>query len=257
MPFPESPRVFYEKTPLVEVTCQVRYPKLLRIDKQEPVDFQEHIYDKYPNLLVKETVVLDVNPNEGGVNKNSTPAYEFSNAENNLTATLASEALTLVATQYVSWQQFNEEFLFLLDALRTHYPIKFFTRLGLRYKDIINRADLGLNDAPWQDLLAPSLVGVLAEPHIGGELIKEQMSRFVLELVDPPSCLVHVQHGLVTHKTSQEKCYIIDSDFITDSKVEIEDANDYFTSFNRKSGRLFRWGISKALHEAMLPRDPD
>jgi uncharacterized protein (TIGR04255 family) len=62
MPFPESPRVFYDKTPLVEVTCQVRYPKLLRIDKQEPVDFQEHIYDKYPNLSVKESVVLDVNP---------------------------------------------------------------------------------------------------------------------------------------------------------------------------------------------------
>jgi len=45
---PESPRVIYASNPLVDVICQVRFPRILRIDSELPVAFQEAIRDQFP-----------------------------------------------------------------------------------------------------------------------------------------------------------------------------------------------------------------
>ena len=52
--FPPSPRVIYSKAPLVQVICQLRFPTLLSIESQPPVEFQERIRDHFP-LLEKVT----------------------------------------------------------------------------------------------------------------------------------------------------------------------------------------------------------
>jgi len=52
--FPESERVIYEKAPLVQVICQLRFPQILRIESQLPVEFQERIRDAFP-ILEKTT----------------------------------------------------------------------------------------------------------------------------------------------------------------------------------------------------------
>ena len=47
-PFPDAPRVMYERNPLVEVICQVRFPPVLRIEAQLPDAFQDRIRDVFP-----------------------------------------------------------------------------------------------------------------------------------------------------------------------------------------------------------------
>src|SRR5688500_6344305 len=46
--FPRSPRVFYEKAPLVEVISQLRYPPILAIQGRPPIDFQERVRATFP-----------------------------------------------------------------------------------------------------------------------------------------------------------------------------------------------------------------
>ena len=43
MLFSDRPRTHYEKAPLHEVICQLRFPTILSINSKEPADFQELI----------------------------------------------------------------------------------------------------------------------------------------------------------------------------------------------------------------------
>ncbi|WJI52911.1 TIGR04255 family protein [Mesorhizobium sp. C089B] len=46
--FPNSERVIYARSPLVQVICQIRFPKILRIEASPPADFQDQVRDLYP-----------------------------------------------------------------------------------------------------------------------------------------------------------------------------------------------------------------
>ena len=48
MPFPDSERVIYQRNPLLEVICQLRFPSILRIDSEAPAVFQERVRKEYP-----------------------------------------------------------------------------------------------------------------------------------------------------------------------------------------------------------------
>ena len=53
-PFPDVPRQVWKENLLREVICQIRFPKLLVIDRDIPVEFQQSIYRRYPILEEKE-----------------------------------------------------------------------------------------------------------------------------------------------------------------------------------------------------------
>jgi uncharacterized protein (TIGR04255 family) len=63
MQFPDYERVIYERNPLNEVLCQLRFPSILKVTSQQPVEFQEVIRTDYPILNIKRPVELPV-PNQ-------------------------------------------------------------------------------------------------------------------------------------------------------------------------------------------------
>ena len=46
--FSQEPRQIYQRNPLAEVICQLRFPEILSIGANLPVDFQEAIRDEFP-----------------------------------------------------------------------------------------------------------------------------------------------------------------------------------------------------------------
>ena len=165
-PFPESERVIYAHNPLELVICQLRFHAILKISSGPPADFQESLRRNYP--LYREIPPIDIAtgfppelvniignllPNQGS------KTYELSTQDGNWQVTLTQESLALSCKKYIRWEEFRESLLTVLDLLIKIYEPPFFTRIGLRYRDVITRNGLGLTEVPWGDLLSQELAG--------------------------------------------------------------------------------------------------
>ena len=52
---------------------------------------------------------------------------------------------------------------------------------------------------------------------------------------------------------SDEKCYMIDSDFFNNNKLTIDEARDKLDYFHIRASRLIQWCITETIHKAMEP----
>jgi uncharacterized protein (TIGR04255 family) len=258
-PFPDSERIIYSKNPLESVICQLRFPVILKIGAKPPVEFQEALRGEYP--LFREIPPLDIAtglppelsammskllPNPSG------KAYEMTSSDGSWQLTLTQESLALSSKKYARWEQFSESLQAALGLLEKIYGPSFYTRIGLRYRNIITRRQLDLTDVNWNELLSPELACEFHSRIAGA--VESTGHQIVLRL-QADAAKVTLQHGLGSK--DGEVCYIIDSDFYVNEKTGVKDAARILDYFNRQAGRLFKWCISDRLHRAMEPNAVD
>lgn len=263
MPFRESPRVIYRQNPLVEVICQLRFPTILRIGTPHIADFQDNIRGKYPRYEVQEpsvdfphvakevsSILLQIGlPKPPG----AIDTYRFSAKDSQRFVTLSQDFLALTECKYEKWEMFREAMNETEGAFRQTFNPAFYTRIGLRYKDIIVRSRLGLANEPWKNLLQPHIVAELADQDVSDAILTTQ-KQSIIKTLDIPDGQVKLTHGLLHDAKSNEQCYLIDADFSVAN--EREGFNEPFAvldKFNHLAGRLFRWAITDKLHAAMEP----
>ena len=261
MPFPESERVIYKNNPLEQVVCQLRFPAILRIGTDIPVGFQERIRQSYPIFQEKSEIPLVLPPElaqqvpQEVLNslKLSNKAYDFKSSDNDWIVSLTNNFLALTCNDYKQWEEFLNHLLIPFEALKQEYTPAFFTRVGLRYQNVIRKPSLGLETAAWSELLNEYIVGELASPELS-EVI-EEFAHIILVKLEDKLGHVRIRHGFAEdNKTGELVGYIIDSDFYTEEKMEVDDAIDLLVEFNRQNRQLFRWIISDQLHLAMEPQ---
>lgn len=260
MPFPNSPRVIYSKNPLVEVICQLRFPSILRIDSEVPSKFQEKIRHQYP--LFEETPIKELKlelPPELiqafkeviSPVKTGKIAYDFLSPDKTWKVGLTREFIALSTNKYERWEEFKAYLEEPLSALINVYSPAFFTRVGLRYRDVICRSALGLpTDYPWSELLKPHIAGELTSPTLA-DCVFGVAKKIQVRLSENAEVLI--QHGFVQHPEG-ETCYLIDSDFSISAQTEVTDVIPTLDLFNRQTRDFFRWCITDQLHRAMEPR---
>jgi len=255
MIFPDSPRVIYDKNPLHEVICQIRFPTILRIASEPPTEFQESLRGRFPLFSENRQATLQL-PNgiERVLPTELTPktevAYELTSDNEAWTVSLTPSFLALTCREYSRWESFKEWLTLPLQALEKTYTPPFITRIGLRYQDIIRRSMLDLDTSPWQELLSKSIAAELADRRLS-QRISHVAREFRVK--DDSGSEVQVRHGFVQHKESGEQCYLIDADFFTEERVKHEQIVSKLDRFHRDAGRLFRWCITPRLHAAMGP----
>ncbi len=258
MPFPETNRVIYEKNPLDQVICQLRFPTVLRIDTEPPAKFQDMIRNQYPNFREVQPSIPELPKEIVKILGSESPfrignaVYEFVSADELWKISLSRDFIALTAFKYKKWEDFKEHFKKPIEALVDIYKPSFYTRIGLRYRDVIQRSKLDLTNMKWSDLLKTHIAGELSTPDVMENIMHRACD--VLICLREHSGLVHLQHGLGKDSESNEPVYIIDSDFYTDNKTEIANAAQILDYFNKQAARLFRWCISERLHNAMDPR---
>ena len=265
MPFPVTKRIIYKKNPLVEVICQLRFPPILSIDTEIPAKFQEAIKKIYP-LFTENAEIIVRFPNIPNAIDSAlieklelSPAarnrknYEFLSSDENWKINLTREFLALSTKKYHRWEEFRT---FLEEAfkpfLEIYSPI-FFSRIGLRYRNIINRSELNLGDTPWSDLLKPSILGMLNDATIGPN-ISATTNITEIDLSDKQS-KVRITSGLLEEAQTREKAFMIDSDFFTEQKTSVEEALTKLDFFNERGTRLIQWSITEKLHVTMEPEN--
>src|SRR3989442_14073067 len=153
MIFPDASRVLYERNTLQTVVCQLRFPQILRIEADEPVAFQERIRAEYPILNTRAQLDLAAAlPEEIAKLVNASlplpirqgRAYDFASPDEKWKATLAGTFIALTATRaYERWEGFKTRLTPLVNAVIEIYQPAFFSRIGLRYQNAIQRSALG------------------------------------------------------------------------------------------------------------------
>lgn len=264
MEFPDSPRVIYSINPLDQVICQLRFPAILRIDSQSPYEFQDQIRNAFPLYSEGKDLspdipveILDQLSRETVVNFpssfNNRMNYHFESVDKIWMVNLTNNFIALSAKKYDRWENFRSHLAMILEPFQRIYQPAFFSRIGLRYIDIINRSKFQLENNKWTDLIQPYILGVISSDHIKSDDIKNSLSTDEI-LLDNNQGLVRLLHGFATEKSSGNIVYFIDSDSFCESQAEVQNVFSKLDYFNQNGWRLFRWCITDLLHNAMQPK---
>ncbi|MGE0490976.1 MAG: TIGR04255 family protein [Vulcanimicrobiota bacterium] len=264
MPFPSSERVIYERNPLKEVICDLQFPAILEISSSNPVAFQKVVRKAYP-LFSKGTSVHQVNaPPEipphviqlflSQVGEAGPPTFTFKTADENRAIVMSQSNLVLHEKDYKEWTEFKANFSDVEKTFRKVYEPPFYTRIGLRYVNVIDRDALDLGDSSWSEILKTRLLGLLGG--INGVEVTETKTEALLNLnvTSVKGAQAYVRHGLVREQSSGRPLYVLDIDLFTDERSKPTDVPKRLDVFSREAGNFFRHVTRGKLHEALGPR---
>lgn len=259
MEVPKSKRVIYERNPLIEVVCQLRFPPILRLSREEPFEFQDEIRFDYPHFDTGNPQVPSEIANT--LQRFNLPfpgdkSYAFHSEDRKWKISLAKDFLALTSFEYQRYESFKNRLQKIIEVFERIYKPSYYSRVGIRYKDLIRRSQLGLQDKDWSELI---------EKRIASELHDNDFSQSIQAifknlLLETDYGRVNFHHGLVNaqdqnNQANSEIAYLLDADFFTEEKMENkDDAWKRIDQFNKSAGDLFRWSITDILHNAMRPQ---
>jgi uncharacterized protein (TIGR04255 family) len=253
MVFPKSQRVVFNNNPLVQVICQLRFPPILGIVSKEPADFQEKVratlplYEKGLALPQEIAAILAqvqiAAPTPEGI------VHKFLSEDRTSEIDLTRDFIAVATTKYRRWEEFQQTVRMAMEALESNYRPAFYSRIGLRYRDVIDRNRLGITASPWSELIRGSIIGLLADQSVGGNVLSAQ-GQTQIDLGSGEFLLL--QNGS-TPLPSGGQGYAIDADFHTEAKRTGSEVFDVLGRFNREAGNFFRWAITPKLSAALEP----
>ena len=262
MPFPPADRVLFSKNPLDRVICQLRFPPILLIDSKTPAEFQERIRRHSPNFSETAEWKFEVSSDpkrqipaellRQAMQSTSTKNYEFSSEDGDWKINLTRAFVALTTKKYERWEEFKQKLEIPLTAFIDVYSPDDFTRIGLRYVDVIRRSSIDLADESWDRLLQPYILGQLSSPDVADNVINFE-NKYELELSDKKST-VRIITKFVKAEDNGEICFMLDSDFFSREKVRLNEAINKLDYFNVRASRLIQWCITDLLRKAMDPK---
>lgn len=259
--FSAEERCIYRKNQLGEVICQLRFPEILTIGVNAPVEFQEAIRGDYPQYSVRQEAPapkLTGTPGNISVqNQPATPNYQFSSADGRWRVNLTSKFISLACARYTSWEEFARQLDKPLAAFIRVYKPAWFERIGLRYMNFISRKDLGLEGEPFRELIAERYLGILADEEVAESAAAR--STVDCELAIRGGCRVklHAGPGIVKRggKQDPEVKFIFDQDLFMPGKVEVQHSAGALQTLHAQADSIFRGAITQRLHDAMEPEE--
>jgi uncharacterized protein (TIGR04255 family) len=249
-------RVVYGKNPLINVTCQLRFPRILLIDEKPPIDFQEGLRQEYPvyDKITEQAHHIQFNPTQNPqmfhVPVESTTKHIFASEDNIWTINLTGTFVSLSTTHYTEWGEFTERLKTPLELLEKIYKPNFFERIGLRYINAFRRSLLGLADVQWDELIMPFALGFLSCADFK-EAVAEYTSTSMINLDNNAKARIITALGYVGDEIT-EPSFIVDTDLFFEKK-SIPETMYALNELHGHSTNIIRSIIKEKLHEAMMP----
>ncbi len=249
--FPHKPDVQLENSPLVEVICQVRFPIILRIAKEEPAEFQELIRDKFPSLELEQGFLIQL----PGLGSQSGPraeaqsrTFRFRTADEQTVVSLAPDFYALSTNRYIDWESFAQHLQLVSDAVQRVYKPSYAIRIGLRYINRLTPANTGCRTIEEIfDLLRPELTSQ-SRSEAWGQAI-EMQGRLVL--ADNGARLtLGTRYG----EEQGEPFFLLDLDYFEQGQLEIDSVIERCSRYNQVIYRGFRWCVRDEKLETFKPR---
>ena len=257
--FSNHERCIYGKNPLADVICQLRFPEILSITANLPVEFQEEIRSEFPQFHRRqETSAPKITGTPGNFvlqNQPSTINYQFTSSDGVWRVNLTNKFISLACTKYTRWEEFAAHLDKPLAAFIRIYKPAYFERIGLRYLNFISRKDLELEAVPFSRMIVPCYLGPLMEE----DVMETSMTRCGVdtELAIRGGCRakIHAGPGLVKRNGQQEKevKFIFDQDLYMPGQVPVNLSAGALQTLHSQAGSIFRGAITNLLHDAMEP----
>ncbi len=251
--FSYETRCIYRNNPLGEVICQLRFPEILAIETQLPVEFQEAIREDFPRYAARREPVK-----RPGAATNNAVNYQFSTADGQWRVNLTGNFISLSCSRYTRWEEFAAKLDHPLAAFIQQYHPAYFERVGLRYLNFVSRKALDLEGTPFRDLFQPAYLGLLEDE----EVLETNASRCSVdaEIAIRGGCRarLHSGPGLITRggKQDSEVKFIFDQDLFMPGQVPVNLSAGALQTLHSQADALFRGAITPLLHRAMDPQEP-
>lgn len=258
--FSDQMRCVYQNNQLADVICQLRFPEILTIEANAPVDFQEAVRKFFQiYTLRKEVSAPRVTGAPNNLHFETPPAtnnYQFSTTDGIWRINLTSKFISLSCSQYTRWEDFAKRLDLLLSAFIKVYEPSLFERIGLRYINAISRRDLELNGYPYRDLIQPAYLGPLCDESIQESAFHRCGIDFEVKLGSGIMAKVHAGPGILNRNGQQdpEAKFIFDQDLYVGGNLPVNHAANTLAAIHSKATRLFRDAITDTLHNAMNPQ---
>lgn len=257
--FSHEDRCHYRSHQLAEVICQFRFPEILAISANPPVDFQEAIRSEFPQYSKRQETPapkltgipgsLTVQKQEAVIN------HQFVSRDGAWRVNLTGKFISLSCAKYTGWEDFASRLDKPLAAFIQIYKPAYFERVGLRYLNFISRSALGLEGVPFRELIAPCYLGPLAEEDVNEAGVTRSSVDAELALRGGCRAKLHAGPGMTKINGQQDKevKFVFDQDLYMPGQLQLNLAVGALQTLHHQAGSLFRGAITKRLHEAMEP----
>jgi uncharacterized protein (TIGR04255 family) len=207
--------------------CELRFPTLLELETHAPVAFQKAIRRDYPVYEDRREVRL----NASGPDQPNR-AHTFYSKNRRWTVAVRQASLALETSQYETFDKMKERVENLLPAAEKLADSAFFTRIGLRYINVLpvdaNGVDGWVND---------ELVGPLARGTFGTVGEYSQHIRGATRLGG-----FLFRHGMGLDATEGRSKYVLDLDFYRED-VEPNEVLSTLRGLHDDLFALFSWSL--------------
>ncbi len=250
----EYKRVKYNKSPLIEVIFQLRFPTILSINSKQPANFQEKIREHYPlyqeKIEQQNELVFSPNGTPSQIRQSQNKKYNFISADQLYKVSLTSSSISISTMSYTQWEDFSEHIQFIVPIFEKEYSPAFYTRVGLRYVDAITRGSLSLENKKWNELIHPHVLGIVTPEIEDG--VQSFLSEAEYKNTDGKS-FTKTHFELVHINDNPELSLLIDCDYFTSEMTNREELMSIANILHMNSSNFIGKAITEELSNAMEP----
>lgn len=237
----------YKRNFLKQAVCELRFPTLMELgDPKPPVALVAALRKEYPHLELANEVTIGI----GGGIPGSNNTHLFRSAKLTWTVSLKQSAISIETTAYTGFPNMKERILRVVEAASKVIDSDFFTRVGLRYINVIDSGDDPTDGWVNSDLVQPLLSKQFSGVH-------EYAGKMQL-VAEDGGCLL--QHGIRLKPPQRDgkdvvPDYLLDIDSFR-SDVSISDIESVLDVLHTQVFDVFDWAIGPKAREYLSEDKP-
>ncbi|WP_305805961.1 TIGR04255 family protein [Stenotrophomonas sp. YIM B06876] len=226
----------YKQSLVRTIVCEFRFPTLLELgEAKPPIDFARSLRKSYPNLERGNELSI------GASGTGSTFFHVFRSIKGGWSISLKPNSVAIEGTHYKGFSELLKRAAELVPAAEKIIDSTFFTRIGLRYINVIDQPA----DPIGEGWINPSLVAPVLEGNARG--ISDYSGRLAAGDEEKGFLL---QHGLRfaaadLDAKEQRPQYVIDID-VYQQEVEVSDSISVIERLHSSAFQIFDWSLGDA-----------
>lgn len=240
--FPVVEDIHLRKAPVREVICQVRFPTILRIAKEEPAEFQERVRSRFPLLEAERRLIIETEGLKPGGRAQFSPAiFRFYSRDKARSVSLGTDFYALSVKDYRHWEDFATCLAHVAESAQDVYAIPYATRIGLRYINVLDR-DFGGFDTFDQvlNLLRDELTVMLRTDVI----LSPDLSVHRIQTATNGDRFTFL-YGFTPEETSDAGQFLLDFDHYAEGELDLESLLSRCERYHQNIYSAFRWCIAE------------